>query len=399
MTDEPRRTLKVLIALQYYLPHRTGLTLHVQRLAEGLARRGHHVTVLCARHDMRAPRDEEVVNGVRVVRLWAPIRVTRGCIMPAYPWASFMLVKQSDVVSIHTPMLETPVFAAWTKLLRKGLVVTHHGDLTLPAGFFSTFVQETTYGIHRFTAGAAHRFIAYSQDYLDHSRWLAPFKDRATPIYPPIEIPTPRPERVAELRREWLGPDAPPGALIVGYAGRFVQEKRPDVLIRAMDTVRAERPGSVAVFSGRYDLSYEHTFSDHKALIEARKDHLHFLGLLEDPQDVADFYAACDVLSLPSDTECFALVQVEAMLCGTPVVASDIPGAREVVKVSGMGLHAPAGDPDGHARALLQVGGDLGRYTKPKEEIDAIFSLERTLDAYEQELTLAADRIRTDRSS
>ncbi len=384
--------LRVLIALQYYLPHRTGLTLHVQRLAEGLAGRGHEVTVLCARHDQSTPRDEEWVGGVRIVRLWAPIQVTRGTIMPAYPWAAFQLVRQHDVVSIHTPMLETPVFSVYTKLLRRGLVVTHHGDLNLPSGWFSKFVQETTYGIHRVFAGAAQRFIAYSQDYLDYSRWLRPFKDRATPLYPPCVIPEPNPRRVAELRAEWLSktpPEQRERALLVGYAGRFVQEKRPDVLIRAMDTIRERFPGSVAVFSGRYDLAYEQTYRDNKPLIDERQDALHFLGLLQDPQAMADFYAACDVLALPSDSECFALVQVEAMLCGTPVVASDIPGAREVVRVTGMGQLAPAGDFQAHAEALCEVGGNPERYVKTREQIAGIFSLDKTLDGYEDQFRAA----------
>ena len=58
--------LKILIALLYYVPHRTGLTLHVQRVAEELARRGHEVTVLTARYRLDLPRDEAVINGVRV---------------------------------------------------------------------------------------------------------------------------------------------------------------------------------------------------------------------------------------------------------------------------------------------------------------------------------------------
>src|SRR5690349_3556370 len=127
------RPLKILMALQYYVPHRTGLTLHVQRVAEALAARGHDVTVLTARYELGLPRDELVINGVRVIRLWAPIRVSRGMLMPAYPYAALRLVQMNDVVSLHTPMLETAVFAGYTKLLRKGLIITHHGDLILPS--------------------------------------------------------------------------------------------------------------------------------------------------------------------------------------------------------------------------------------------------------------------------
>ncbi|MGV2435940.1 MAG UNVERIFIED_CONTAM: glycosyltransferase [Anaerolineae bacterium] len=43
---------------------------------------------------------------------------------------------------------------------------------------------------------------------------------------------------------------------------------------------------------------------------------------------MANFFAACDVLALTSDSECFALVQVEAMLRGTPVMMTNIPGGR-----------------------------------------------------------------------
>ncbi|MEP6984707.1 MAG: glycosyltransferase, partial [Chloroflexota bacterium] len=61
--------LKILMCLLYYVPHRTGLTIHVQRVAEELARRGHEVTVLTARYKLDLPRDTEMHNGVRVVRL------------------------------------------------------------------------------------------------------------------------------------------------------------------------------------------------------------------------------------------------------------------------------------------------------------------------------------------
>ena len=115
--------LKILMALQYYVPHRTGLTLHVQRLAEALAERGHHVTVLTARYNKELARDEQVINGVRVIRLWAPLRVSRGMIMPAYLWAAYRLIKMHDVVSIHTPVAEAALVALLCRLLGKKLVI------------------------------------------------------------------------------------------------------------------------------------------------------------------------------------------------------------------------------------------------------------------------------------
>ena len=77
-------------------------------------------------------------------------------------------------------------------------------------------------------------------------------------------------------------------------------------------------PGAHVAFAGQYIIPYENFYQQSLPLIERWRDRVHFLGLIEDQHDLADFYAACDVLVLPSSTECFGLVQVEAMLSGTP---------------------------------------------------------------------------------
>ena len=118
-------------------------------------------------------------------------------------------------------------------------------------------------------------------------------------------------------------------------------------------------------------------------LIEQYADRAHFLGLIESPQELADFYAGCDVLVLPSSSECFGLVQVEAMLCGTPVVATDIPGAREPVRVTGMGEIVPPRDTLALAQAIGRVIKHRDHYVRPRTEIAAIFDLDTTIRGYE----------------
>lgn len=387
------RPLRILMALQYYLPHRTGVTLHVQRIAEALAARGHEVTVLSARYNPTLPRDEQMINGVRVIRLWAPLRVTRGMVMPAYPWAAWKLVQMHDVVSLHVPTLETFIYAAYTKLFNKGLVITHHGDLILPAGWFNRFVEWFTFQLYKLAGRAAQHIIAYSEDYAAQSYYVAPFREKTIAVYPPIQVPTPNPQRVEELRASWLAGTSD-RARLVGYAGRFVEEKRPDVLIRALPIIHREYPGTKIVFAGQYDIKYENFYTRNLPLIDQYRDHLVFLGLLTDPQAVADFYAACDVLALPSDTECFALVQVEAMRCGTPVVATDIPGARVVVQKTGMGKLVPPRNPQAMGEAICRVLSNPAHYRKPVEKIDRVFGLEKTVDAYERLLRDAAQEAR-----
>lgn len=373
--------LKILICILYYFPHRTGMQLYIQRISEELVRRGHQVTILTARHQPNLPA-EEMINGVRVVRLWAPpIPISRGMIMPAYPWVAHRLIRQHDVVSIHVPMLETMLISLLALLNGRQVIATHHGDLILPAGAVNRFIQSAMFAMYRFMAKHAARLIAYSEDYADHSYYLLPFRDKVSVIYPPVHMPLPNPQRAEELRHQWSNGDQAP---IIGFAGRFVEEKRPDLLIRALDVINQHYPGAKIVFAGEYNIRYENTWARYQQIVEQYRGQLIFLGMLDNMQAMADFFAACDVLALTSDSECFALVQVEAMLCGTPVIMTNTPGGRVPVQMTGMGRLADVGDAASIGEAIVAVLRDPAAYRRPREEVEKHFSFEETVNRYEQ---------------
>lgn len=375
-----RKPLRILIFLHYYFPHRTGLTIHVQQVAEELVRRGHEVTVITTRYSNDLPRDEAMHNGVRVIRLWAPIKVSRGMVTPALPWAAYFAMRNADIVSVHTPTPEVGLVAAIAKLTRVNVVATHHGDLILPDGLLNRLIQGGMFMMYQFMANNAAQLIAYSQDYADHSYYLKPYADKTIVNYPPITMPQPDPQAVAALRQQWQYRDGP----IIGYSGRFVLEKRPELAIKALATINQQYPDARLVFAGEYDIPYEDTWEKEQALIQQYDDQLIFLGLLKGRQELANFYAACDVIILPSDTECFALVQVEAMLCGTPMVMTDIPGGRVPVQVTGMGKLARKGDAQSIGAAVVAILNDPERYHKSRAEIERCFSFEETVNRYEQ---------------
>ena len=379
--------MNILFVLTYYWPHRTGLTLHVQYVAEALAARGHKVTVLTSHFLDSLPRDQ-VLNGVRVVRLRSVMRVSRGQVMPGMPLAAYRLLKEADVVSLHSPMLETPLVAELARRLDKGIVITHHGDLVLPSGLLNRFIEVAIRKLFAYGARRADQVIAYSDDYAEHSSYISPFISKTTAVYPPILIPEPRPDARERLRAQLGVGEAP----LIGYSGRFVEEKRPDLILRALAHLDTLLPGAHVAFAGQYIMPYERFYQSSLPLIERNQDRVHFLGLIEDAQELADFYAACDVLVLPSRTECFGLVQVESMLCGTPVVVSDIPGAREPVRVGGMGRVVRERDTLALAQAIAEVVCNREKYVKPRGEIAAIFNFERTVDSYEALLKDAAKR-------
>jgi len=370
--------MKILTAITYYYPHWTGLTAYAQRLAEGLVARGHQVTVVTSRFRKDLPRQDER-HGVRIVRLPSWLRLSRGQVMPGFPSMVRRLVREHDVLHVHTPMLEVWLVGALAHRAGRKMLMTHHGDLVMPAGLWSQFVQKTVGFLLDRGASSADVICIHSQDYADNSDYLRPYVHKVRAIYPPVEIPRPDADAVA-AKRAARGLD---GAKLVGFAGRFVEEKGFDYLLKAIPLVVERMPQVRFAFAGDCNVAYEGFFGRWRHLVDAYQEHLVMMGLITERQELADFYAMCDVFALPSRTDCFPSVQIEAMLCGTPVVATNIPGAREAVRVTGMGRLVEPCSERALADGLLEVLANHDGYVKSYEHIRSIFDTARSLSAYE----------------
>jgi len=370
--------MRILSILTYYAPHWTGLTQHAQHVAEGLAARGHDVTVLTSRYDNALPSREQIA-GVHVRRLQTIGRLSRGMLMPGFPFAAVREIMRTDVVHIHTPMLESLLVALLCRLLGKPLLMSHHGDLVMPAGPFNRFTERVVTAMMRAAGKLADRVTTYSDDYAAHSAFLQQFADRLTAISPPVKIPPPNADAVRALRAE-LGLE---DRRLVGFAGRFVEEKGFDFLIAALPLIKARVPDVHFVFAGETNVAYERFYNRLEPEIERHREDITLLGLIRDPQKLANFYAMCDVFTLPSRTDCFALVQVEALLCGTPLVTADIPGARVVVQRTGMGRLVAPRDPEALAAGIVEVLEHPQCYRPDPQRVASIFDLRATIGAYE----------------
>ena len=78
------------------------------------------------------------------------------------------------------------------------------------------------------------------------------------------------------------------------------------------------------------------------------------------------------------------MVQVEAMLCGVPVVASNLPGVRVPIQRTGMGKIVPPKDSEKLADAIVEVLTHRNSYRKPKVSIEKEFSFNETIGRYEE---------------
>jgi glycosyltransferase involved in cell wall biosynthesis len=298
--------MRVLIALTYYRPHVSGLTIYAERLARGLARRGHRVTVLTSRFSPALPAREQV-DGVEIVRVPVAFKVSKGAVMPLFPAYAASFIAQSDVVNIHMPQFEAALLALLARRARRGVVLTYQCDLRLPDGPLNRIVERSLRPLNEMAARAAHAIVVTSADYAAHSTFLARHGGKIRPIAPLIDQPEPRAETTARLRDAWRLGD---GARI-GFAARFAAEKGVEILLRSLPDVFAARADARVLFTGAYrdTIGEESYWQRLEPLLRRHAERLRFLDLL-DAEEMPSFFALCDVLAVTSlnSTEAFGLV-------------------------------------------------------------------------------------------
>ncbi|MBC8077582.1 MAG: glycosyltransferase family 4 protein [Chloroflexales bacterium] len=372
--------MKVLFATTYYRPYTSGLTIYVERLARAMTRRGHSITVLASQHDPSLP-ERELVDGVRVVRAPVLARVNKGVIMPTFGWLASALALQHDAMNLHLPQFDTPGLALRGRLLRQPVVLTYHCDVKLAPGLFNRAANTAVDLANNIGGALATAIVTYTEDYADHSPYLSRYRSKVRVIPPPVELPTATDDEVRAFAQRWniRGP-------VIGMVARLAAEKGVEVLLNALPRVLNAYPDARVMFAGVYqNVLGEEAYAQRLApLLDQYRDRWTFLGNLSQ-RELASFYPNCAVHVLPSlnSTESFGMVQVEGMLCGTPSVASALPGVRQVVYQTGMGEVVPIGDSAGLGEAIVRVIRNRAQYVRPREEIAARFNTERTATEYE----------------
>ena len=176
------------------------------------------------------------------------------------------------------------------------------------------------------------------------------------------------------------------GHAVVGFAARFAEEKGISYLLSSIPLVREKIPAVKYLLAGQYqNVIGENVWERLQPQIQQYREYLEFLGQVP-VEEMGNFFGACDVLTVPSinSTETFGLVQIEAMLSGCPVVATNLPGVREPIRMTGMGQVVPIKDARALADAIVRVLLNRDQYVRPRQEIAEMFAIEKTVAAYER---------------
>ena len=377
--------MRILIVLTYYRPHASGLTIYAERLAKALARRGHAVTVMTSQYARNLAR-EEIDEGVHVIRIPVAFRLSKGVIMPKFGPTANALVLKNDAVLLHLPQFDAAGVALRGRLLKRPTILAYHCDLRMPPGVISWVANQAVRVMNELAAIFSHRIVTNTRDYAEHSPFLQRYLDKVHVIQPPVVMPAIQPAAVAAFAKEYNPEGHRP---VIGLASRFATEKGIEVLLDALPAIFNEFPNAMVQFVGAYQnvVGEESYFARLYPRIQRyeAEGRWKFLGFLHDDEMPA-FYSNLDVLVLPSlnSTESFGLVQIEAMMHGVPVAASDLPGVRQPVLNHHMGKIFPVGDAAGLASSVIEILRNRGSFNADAQDIRDHYLPDAIAAAYEQ---------------
>lgn len=210
---------------------------------------------------------------------------------------------------------------------------------------------------------AADRIIAATLAEQAQLQWLYKADARKITIIPPgVDTchfyPIPPDEA-----KDYIG--IPKEDRMVLFVGRIEPLKGVDTLIRAMSCMNLgemEKPTYLVIIGGDPNASPDQMSAEMSRLQQLCRDlsmdrMVVFLG--KRGQDTLPYYySAAEMLVMPSHYESFGMVALEAMACGTPVIASQVGGLAFLVQDGQTGFTIPDGDPDALCERLTQLLSD-----------------------------------------
>jgi glycosyltransferase involved in cell wall biosynthesis len=317
-----------------------------------LSRRGHAVTVFTAAY----PPSEYTYPPDFVVRRLPPlIRIGNAPLLPG-----LLGIRDFDVIHLHHPFIFGAELVGLAASIRKiPIVLTHHNDLLgdnerkILFSVYSSISLQILFKITR-------KFAVVSLDHALGCTYRSYFRKRILDV---IEVPNgidinrfyPQ-KRDPQIRRMLGIREDARVILFVGALDRAHHFKGVDVLLKAFSMIT--NPDAILLIVGDGDLKERYR---ERAKLLGVAEKTVFAGKYAN-EDLPPIYRTADVSVLPSfPPESFGLVLIEALACGTPVIASNLPGVRTVVRDGEDGFLVPPGDPAALAARLETLLGNPDR--------------------------------------
>lgn len=331
----------------HYPPYLGGLEKVVQALAAYRRAQGLEVSVLTALDRLSAVgcADGPDPAGAVPVRRLRSFELAHTAIMPRLPAALLGLPRRS-LIHLHVSQAFLPE-AVYAAHLVRGLPYIAHLHLDVgPSGPAGVLLGAYKPLVLRPVLRAAARVVVFTAG----QRSAVSARYGIDPARIAV-IPNGVEEKFFNPARRL--PRARPRLLFVG---RLAVQKNIPLLL-----------GALAGISDRFETTLagdgelEARLKDLAARLELKNVTFHGRA---DGAELRDLYRSADIFVLPSEREGMPLVLLEALAAGLPVVATDIPGNRDVIVDGVHGVLVPSGDASALRKALLSVSADLRGYQR-----------------------------------
>lgn len=144
----------------------------------------------------------------------------------------------------------------------------------------------------------------------------------------------------------------PDGPITVGFAGRLLVDKGIRALVSAHSILRSQGHDFNLVIAGNPDPANPASIAPDEVERWTQRPGITCLGHID---DITLLWRNCHIAALPSHREGLPGALLEAAACGRPLIATDVPGCREVVRWDTTGLLVPVENPGALAQAILQL--------------------------------------------
>ena len=352
-------------------------------MAHALARAGHRVTVIS-----RAVNGESVtyVGGVEIHRIsptarWdkVPILWRLNRVWPGFAWAAMLrlrsIQRQVPIDLVEAAEVRADGFFVSFMPGRPKLVTRLHTAQIFVDHLNKIQPQQTRrwdYWFEKKSISRANLLTAPSQAMVDLTRTWVPFRDADTLVVPnPVDEKKFRP---SALERKNL----------VIYAGRLERRKGVDTIVQALPGIFKRFPLAEFLFAGSDGTDRDgKKWSDKllDAVDPRQRERLRFEQKSRDA--LVQTYQEAAVCILPSVWENFPYALLEAMACGTPVVATQCGGFPELIEDGVSGFLVPVNDSEalasrvGTLLAQPQLRNEIGR--NARKRVEELFSVSQVL--------------------
>lgn len=318
-------TMNILMLSNTYSPHVGGVAKSVSAFSHEFRNRGHRVIVIAPQFEGMPEHEEDVIRVPAIQNFNGSDFSVR---LPIPGLVSAALENfQADIIHSHHPFLlgDTALFLAKSQNIP--LVFTHHTMYEK----YTHYVPGDSPMLQRFVIELSTGYANLCDLVFSPSESIASvLLDRG--VKTPMQvIPT-----GVQLDR-FRGGDGnrfrkeagiPENAFVIGHLGRLAPEKNLDFLAKAVALYIRENPQAhflvVGVGPSKQDVR---DYFEKCGL----SDRLHMQGIVTG-ETLASAYRAMDVFAFASQSETQGMVLTEALACGTPIVAVDAQGVREVVE-------------------------------------------------------------------